>query len=390
MRERSNKLDRTVARYLELISATRRPNTVDRYRVNLRLFTRHLRNKHPRLSSFRELRRLHIEEWLRDLATKKSESARPLQTSTRRLKIIMVRCFLGDIFAWGWNCAPKEALFRKGDAPPEDRLLPKPLSEDTDRALHNELRRKGGILPTALLLLRATGLRCQELLDLKVQSLEKVAKGRWALHVPLGKLHSERVVPVDAQAAELFHELCRLRRDPPPTPDPATGKPVDFLVAGRHGRPYSRWSLRRVLICATADAQVKEHVTPHRLRHTYATQMLRAGMSLPVLMKILGHRTMRMTMRYVEVTQQDVHRAYAEAMATIKNRYPMPLPVVNEEMPKQVASPQDAFLSVLRRAASILEAIRRDQTKGRQRKKRIQRLVERLQRIARDFRALRT
>ena len=168
MRKRSNKLDRAVARYLELISATRRPNTVYRYRVNLRLFTRHLRNKYPRLSSFRDLRRPHIEKWLRALATKKSDSGRSLQRSTRRLKITMVRRFLDDIYAWGWSCAPKGALFRNGDAPPEDRLLPKPLSEDTDQALQNELQRKGGILPTALLLLRAIGLRCQEFLDLRL------------------------------------------------------------------------------------------------------------------------------------------------------------------------------------------------------------------------------
>ena len=99
---------------------------------------------------------------------------------------------------------------------------------------------------------------------------------------------------------------------------------------------------------------------------------------------------MRMTMRYVEVTQQDVHRAYEAALGTIKDRYVIPLPVATEEVPTQTVSPQDAFLSVLRRAASILEAIRRDQTKGQQRKRKMQRLVERLQRISRDFRALGT
>ena len=49
-------------------------------------------------------------------------------------------------------------------------------------------------------------------------------------------------------------------------------------------------------------------VTPHRLRHTYATEMLRAGVSLPVLKQLLGHRSINMTMRYVQVSQNDLPR----------------------------------------------------------------------------------
>jgi hypothetical protein len=54
-------------------------------------------------------------------------------------------------------------------------------------------------------------------------------------------------------------------------------------------------------------------VTPHRLRHTFASEMLRLGVSLPALMQLLGHKDIRMTLRYVQVTQQDLQREFHAA-----------------------------------------------------------------------------
>lgn len=388
MEGRTAQFDRIAERYLQLISGTRSPSTVRRYQGEIGFFIRYLKKAHPEFSSFSKLQRSDIEAWLRHLATRKSRYGRPLQKRSRRHSIVLIRRFLEDITAWGWRGAPEEPLFRRGDAPPEDRQLPRPLSEDADRALQKELRRRGGLLPAALLLLRATGLRVQEFLDLKVDSLEKLPEDRWALHVPLGKLHSERVVPLDVEAAENFNQICLLRGDSAARTDRVTGKLAHFLVAHRNGKPYTSNALRLILVSAAAEAQVQERVTPHRLRHTYATQMLRAGMSLPVLMKILGHRTIRMTMRYVEVTQQDVHRAYLQASETIKNRYSIPQPPATQTLAEEHAPPNEVGISILKTAASSLEAMRRDHAMGTLQNKRLQRLVERLRRLARDFQAL--
>ena len=54
-------------------------------------------------------------------------------------------------------------------------------------------------------------------------------------------------------------------------------------------------------------------VTPHRLRHSFATEMVRLGVSLPALMQMLGHKDIRMTMRYVEVVQLDLQREFHRA-----------------------------------------------------------------------------
>ena len=54
---------------------------------------------------------------------------------------------------------------------------------------------------------------------------------------------------------------------------------------------------------------------PHRFRHTFASGMIRAGMSLPALMQLMGHADIQTTLRYVQVTPQDVYLQYARAVA---------------------------------------------------------------------------
>jgi hypothetical protein len=59
----------------------------------------------------------------------------------------------------------------------------------------------------------------------------------------------------------------------------------------------------------------------HRLRHTYATALLSAGVGLPTLMKLLGHNNYHMTLRYADITQKTDGREYFEALSRIEHRY---------------------------------------------------------------------
>src|SRR5205814_5557887 len=85
------------------------------------------------------------------------------------------------------------------------------------------------------------------------------------------------------------------------------------LLLPRSRRQTLDKTLRSVVAQTAKRAGCFSHVTPHRLRHTFATVMLRLGVSLPALMQLLGHKDVRMTLRYVQVTQQDLqcefHRA---------------------------------------------------------------------------------
>jgi integrase len=297
--------------------------------------------------------------------------------------VIKLRVFLETIRAWGWSEAPMGPLFRTGDLPPEEKLLPRPLSQDTDRALQGELRRRGGLIHNALILQRSTGLRSQELLDLEVDSLRRLPGDDWALHVPVGKLHTERVIPVDRATARVFQSILQQRGNPPAIPHPETGRPTHFLLVRPSGRRYSRDALRYHLDKIEKDLRLSEHPSPHRLRHTFATEMLQAGLRMPVLMKMLGHRTIGMTLRYVKITQEDVRRGYLEALAALKERYEIPLLPVSTRPQTESPDPK-AILSQLLATATTLESYRRDSTSEAERKS-LQRIVERLRKLARDL-----
>jgi hypothetical protein len=194
------------------------------------------------------------------------------------------------------------------------------------------------------------------------------------------------VIPVDAEAVRIFQEICEMRGSPPPQIDPETGKLAQFLLVRPNGRRYSFCAFRYHLEKIEKEAPLKEHPSPHRLRHTYATEMLRAGMRLPVLMNLLGHRTIGMTLRYAQVTGNDVQLAYNEAMAVLNDRYQSPsFPALSERSTRK--STQQVILSQLATLTTKLEAFRRDIAKGPE-KKRIQRIVERLRRLAVDFKGL--
>jgi site-specific recombinase XerD len=116
--------------------------------------------------------------------------------------------------------------------------------------------------------------------------------------VPLGKMKTERMVPVDSFVCQLVQRL-RFWRSLDPTP--ANG----FLLARPRGREMLLRGLRKSLHEITAAAGITAWVVPHQLRHTYATFMLRAGVSFPGTMKLLGHSSPDITMRYLGIALPD-------------------------------------------------------------------------------------
>jgi len=78
-------------------------------------------------------------------------------------------------------------------------------------------------------------------------------------------------------------------------------------------------------------------VHPHRLRHSFATEMVRLGVSLPALMQMMGHRDIRMTLRYVEVIQLDLQREFHRARQSAASLYSIPqLPLPSHTTPTRV------------------------------------------------------
>ena len=140
--------------------------------------------------------------------------------------------------------------------------------------------------------------------------------------------------------------------------------------------------LSRALHQAATRIGSPDRITPHRLRHTYASEMIRLGVSLPALMALLGHRDIRMTLIYVQVTQQDLFREFHLACQNAVHRHHIP------ELSPPSSPPLRSDLSGIRRSLAavrhLIEMYRRQLQDDKVRRK-LQRLANRLLRVDREL-----
>lgn len=319
MRDATPALRGSFVAYLDRLTATHSRGTVTGTATRLNHFAAHLRAIDPALSSLAELdRRRHIETYLTaTAAAMNSRTGAPIQASERRGRVLAVHCLLNDIAEWGWPEAPKRRLVFRSDIPKLPRALPRYLTPDLDRRLTQALQAWPERLPAdALLLQRATGLRIGELVDLELDCVHEVpGQGAW-LKVPLGKLNTERMVPLDEETVALIDRIVAHRSPGRPLPHPRTARATDFLFT-HHGRRLTVYQLRDVMGRVTADAGLP-HITPHQLRHTYATALVNAGVSLQSLMTLLGHVSAEMSLRYGRLFDATVRTEYERALTAAK------------------------------------------------------------------------
>lgn len=299
---------------IDLLATTLQPNSLRGYRGAVKSFLRYSRASDLHLDSLAGLRRdPHILGWLRYLC----EQDPPLSKGTRLLYLLCFRRLLNDLADDG-EYTIQEGLIRREDFPRLDHYIPKPLSLDDDQRLQNQLRTNDDLFSNALLLLRGTGMRIGELLDLPTDSLRHLGDRDWALHVPLGKLHTDRWVPVDDDLRRIYARLVALRQHSAAAADSTLLLPLPASPGARY------IAVLRAVRKAARKAGCSVRVKPHQLRHTYATAMLRAGVSLPALMHLLGHKTLDMTLRYVQVTQNDLQKQYHLARQNMVSAHSMP------------------------------------------------------------------
>lgn len=325
--------------YCTQAAATRAPTTVKSIAGHLGAFGRFLASLDPPVTDLASLdRRAHIEPWLAALAQARRADGAALSVGYRRVRIIAVRQFLTDILEWGWPTAPPRTVLFARDIPPLKHPLPRYLPPDADRRLIIKLQELSAGGPTelarlhadALLLLRATGLRIGELRDLELDCVHEIPEqGAW-LKVPLGKLGTERMVPVDDETLVILDRVAARRTPGRPLRHPRTGKQVEFLLVYQ-GRRISDQAIRAELARVCQDAGLPKTV-PHALRHTYATALVNAGVSLQALMQLLGHVSAAMSLRYGRLFDATVRTEYERALTQAKAQL-TPAPAAGAPVP---------------------------------------------------------
>ena len=308
-----------LVRYLERKSVTCKPATVSCLATRLNHFGVFLADLDPTLTPAGLTRCEHIEPWLVSLPrTTNTKTGAVISVAEQSRRILAVAGFLREITEWEWPEAPARTLLHSFDNPRLPQPLPRFLPPDADRRLTQALTASQYRLAAdALLLQRGCGLRIGELLDLELDAVIDTSAGSW-LKVPLGKLDTERMVPIDAEILTLIDQITTNRSPGRLIPHPRTGRPADFLFTA-HGRRLSPTILRKELDRAATAAGIG-HVTPHQLRHTYATALVNAGVSLQALMAILGHVSAEMSLRYGHLFDTTIRAEYERALDLAKNR----------------------------------------------------------------------
>lgn len=132
----------------------------------------------------------------------------------------------------------------------------------------------------------------------------------------LGKGNKVRLLPLAPETIELLDHYLRLER---PT---HCGSPLFVSLKGRaRGSRMTTEGLRALFRYHRQTTGVTK-ANPHRFRHTFATDMIRAGISLPALMQLMGHAQIQTTLVYIRITPQDVYQQYARAVAQIVRPLP--------------------------------------------------------------------
>jgi integrase len=248
---------RVALRYLETVAATLRLGTVEGKAESLMVLSEYLAAHHPEVRSLADLdRQAHIEPflawnrgrpWRGHLARD-----RPVSLVVSKHVVVDLRAFLDDLAIWGWAERPKGRLLFAGDVPRLDRPLPRALAPDVDRDLMAAVGHLDDpFARCGLTILRGTGMRLGELLDLELDCLwDSASHGTW-IKVPLGKLATQRTVPLDAETLAAIDAWMAMRGRQRALPHPRDGRLADFLFVER-GRRLSDFRLRRGLEQAAA------------------------------------------------------------------------------------------------------------------------------------------
>jgi integrase/recombinase XerD len=275
-------------------------NTVAAYRNDLQQLAAFIGTR-PSSEGWASVDRPLVQDFILDLKERGYT-----ETSVAR-KVAAVRSFYAFISAEGMiTVNPTEGL----SSPRVGKTLPKAISpNEVDELLEQSARRS---TPEArrdramLELLYATGMRVTELVSLDTTSLNLDPRSPYVRC--LGKGAKERSIPIHDQALEALTEYLDDGR-----PLLVRNKDESALFVNRRGDRLTRQGFWLILKGYAKAANLSPDITPHTLRHSFATHMLRGGMPLRNVQEMLGHANISTTQVYTHLTSEHVREVYERA-----------------------------------------------------------------------------
>lgn len=268
------------------------PHTIEAYRRDLSDLARWLESRGHR--PLEQASEEDLEGWLR------AARAAGLAPTTRSRRLSAVRTFLRFLREQGQR---RDDPARRLEGPRRRRPLPKVLREGEVESLLSapDRRTSRGLRDLAMLeVLYASGLRVSELCALRTRQVD-LKRG---LVRVMGKGRRERIVPLGGKAVAAVSEFLAAGR-------PALKPSGDTLFPGRAGAPMTRqnfwFNLRRLAATAGID---RSRISPHVIRHSFATHLVEHGADLRTVQTLLGHQDISTTEIYTHVARERLRQLY--------------------------------------------------------------------------------
>jgi integrase/recombinase XerD len=275
------------------------PNTLDAYRTDLLQYGAFLAKRHVGAV---DAERGDVADFLADLATGNGQPACSPATVNR--KTACLRSFYRHL--------RREELIDQDPTatlspPAKSRKLPRVLSYAEVKRLLESV--SGGdpiqLRDRALLeVMYGCGLRASEAVGLDVNDVDL----RRSFVRPHGKGNKERIVPLGREAAAAVKRYLRAGR-----PEIVRGRPVSRLFVNFRGGPLTRQGLYKVIQRHAAEVGLAGRMSPHTLRHSFATHLLSGGCDLRSVQEMLGHADVSTTQLYTHLSGERIKEVYFKA-----------------------------------------------------------------------------
>ena len=267
-------------------------NTLLSYMNDINKFNEYIKNK-----DFKKIEKKDVISYL------DNERKKGMKDRTLSHNLIVIKNFYKYLYRIG---EVKESPIQTIELPKLKKALPHVLSvEEVDKILDIELNDKYDYRNKAMLeLMYSSGLRISELVNLKIQDIdlsENIVR-------VCGKGSKERIIPIGDYATNYLKiYINEYRRG-------FIKKQVnDYLFLNSRGNNISRQALFKLIKQIIRDKNIKKDVSPHTLRHSFATHMLENGADLRSIQELLGHSDISTTQIYTHVSNRVLKENYEES-----------------------------------------------------------------------------
>ena len=277
-------------------------NTIEAYRNDLQQLGTFMQEEATRVGYIPPWAGFNRQSMLRYLLNLKERNYAP---TTVARKVAAAKSFFGFMVSEG---IIKTNPIGDLGSPKVGKSLPKPISVSQVRRLLEqpaklatpEAKRDRAMLE----LLYASGMRVSELVSLNLDDID--TEGGYVRC--FGKGHKERLIPIHKQAALAVEEYMKECR-----PKLVYSDTEKALFLNRRGERLTRQGLWQILKGYAKSAELETEVTPHTLRHSFATHMLNGGADLRSVQELLGHANIATTQVYTHLTSEHVRRTYEKS-----------------------------------------------------------------------------